>query len=140
MPMNCTSATWIRHSQLYDSGDYTTEFMVKGKSVCREVWLLIHSINKEWLRRLFSQFRDGAVEVEHGNKDTKKPSQRSTDRIAWLEFFDFCVGQYYPTTELEDYTSTFLLLPLLDCHSSTQFSVITFRSPRAKIHQQPEIL
>ena len=25
-----------------------TEFMVKGKLVCREVWLLIHSINKEW--------------------------------------------------------------------------------------------
>ena len=64
------------HSQLQDSGQYKTEFFVKGKSVCREAWLLIHSINKEWFRRLFLTFKDGAVELEHGNKGQKKPSRR----------------------------------------------------------------
>lgn len=46
------------HSQVDHSGDYMTEFMVKGKSVCREVWLLIHSINKEWFRKLFNKFKE----------------------------------------------------------------------------------
>ena len=36
------------YSEVDYSGGYMTEFMVKGKSVCREVWLLIHSMNKEW--------------------------------------------------------------------------------------------
>lgn len=48
------------------------EFMVKGKLVCREVWLLIYSINKEWFRRLFNKFKEGVVEVEYGNKGIKK--------------------------------------------------------------------
>lgn len=92
------------HSQVDDSGDYVTEFMVKGKLVFREAWLLIHSSHKEWFRRLFSKFREGAVEVEHGNKGAKKPSQRTADCIAWLHLFVSCVGQYQP-----DNTSAFML-------------------------------
>ena len=56
------------YSRVEDSGDYVTEFMVKGKSVCREAWLLIQSVSKEWFRRLFKKFKEGAVKVEHGNK------------------------------------------------------------------------
>lgn len=124
------------HSQVDYSGDYMTEFMVKGKSVCREVWLLIHSINKEWFRRLFNKFKEGAVEVEHGNKGTKKPSQRTTDCIAWLQFFVSCVGQYQPDNKTIHLPSYFIascvkrtslsILPLLDCHSSTQSFMTTF--------------
>lgn len=100
------------HSQVDYSGDYVTEFMVKGKSVCREVWLLIHSINKEWFRRLFNKFKEGAVEVEHGNKGNKKPSQRTTDCIAWLQFFISCVGQYQPDNKTIHLPSCFTRLSI----------------------------
>lgn len=100
------------HSQVDYSGDYMTEFMVKGKSVCREVWLLIHSINKKWFRRLFNKFKEGAVEVEHGSKGTKKPSQRTTDCIAWLQFFVSCVGQYQPDNKTIHLPSCFTRLSI----------------------------
>ena len=125
------------HSQVDYSGDYMTEFMVKGKSVCREVWLLIHSINKEWFRRLFNKFKEGAVKVEHGNKGTKKPqivllgysssfpvldSTSQTIRLFiclhvsqdWA-FIDGCVKRI-----------SLSILLLLDCRSSTQSFMTTF--------------
>ena len=56
------------YSRVEDSGDYVTEFMVKGKSVCREAWLLIQSFSKEWFRGLLKKFKEDAVKVEHENK------------------------------------------------------------------------
>lgn len=38
------------HSRVEDCGEYMTEFIVKGRAVCREAWLLIHNMNKEWFR------------------------------------------------------------------------------------------
>ena len=47
------------HSQINDSGEYETEFFVRGKSVCREAWLLAllaHNMNKETFRRILNKF------------------------------------------------------------------------------------
>ena len=46
------------HSQINDSGEYETEFFVRGKSVCREAWLLAHNVNKETFRRILNKFKD----------------------------------------------------------------------------------
>lgn len=112
------------HSRVEDSGDYVTEFMVKGKSVCREAWLLIHSVSKEWFRRLFNKFKEGAVKVEHGNKGVKKPSQRSTECIAWLEFFVSCVGQYQPDNKAIHLPSCFTRLSIYQrlCEENKSFN------------------
>ena len=69
------------HSRMEDSGEFLTEFIVKGKKVCREAWLLIHNINKEWFRRHLKKFQEGAVEVEHGNKNKKRPTKRGLQTV-----------------------------------------------------------
>lgn len=58
----------FENSNMGDSGEYLIEFKVKGRIICREVWLLIYSINKEWFRRYFNRFKEGVVVVEYGNK------------------------------------------------------------------------
>ena len=101
------------HSKVEDLGEFNTEFIVKGKSVCREAWLLIHKISKEWYRRQYQKFKEGAIEVEHGNKELKKSSQRSTECIAWLEFFISCVGaQYQPDKKTIHLPSCFTRLSI----------------------------
>ena len=112
------------HSRVEDSGNDVTEFIVKGKSVCKEACLLIHSVNKEWFRRLFNKFQKGAVEVEHGNKGVKKPSQRTTDCIAWLEFFVSCVGQYQPDNKTIHLPSCFTRLSIYQrfCEENKSFN------------------
>ena len=59
------------NSRIEDSGTFLTEFVVKEKKVCREALFLIHNINKEWFLRHLNKFKEGAVEVEPGNKNKK---------------------------------------------------------------------
>lgn len=94
------------------------------RTVCREAWLLIHSLNKEWFRRVFNKFKEGAVEVEHGNKGQKKPSQKSKDCIAWLQFFVSCVGQYQPDNKTIHLPSCFTRLSVYQrmCEENESFS------------------
>ena len=100
------------HSKVEDSGDYSTEFIVKGKSVCREAWLLIHNMSNEWYRRQIHKFKEGTLEVQHGNKGLKKQSQRCKDCIAWLDFFISCVGQYQPDKKTIHLPSCFTRLSI----------------------------
>jgi len=112
------------HSKKCDLCEFITEFIVKGKSVCREAWLLIHSVNKEWFRRMFNKFKEGAVEVEHGNLGQKKPSQKTTDCIAWLQFFVSCVGQYQPDNKTIHLPSCFTRLSIYQrmCEENSSFN------------------
>lgn len=115
------------HSRIEDSGAYITEFIVKGRSVCREAWLLIHNMNKEWYRRQFNKFKEGAIELEHGNKSHKKPSQRSKDCIAWLEFFVSCVGQYQPDNQTIHLPSCFTRLSIYKrmCEENQSYNTLS---------------
>ena len=112
------------HCQPYDSGEFITEFFAKGKSICREAWLLIHNVNREWFRRIFNKFKQGSVEVEHGNLGQKKPSQKTTDCIAWLQFFVSCVGQYQPDNKTIHLPSCFTRLSIYQrmCEENTSFN------------------
>jgi len=112
------------HSRVEDSGEYVTEFIVRGRSVCREAWLLIHNMNKEWYRRTLNKFKEGAVEVEHGNKSKKKPSERNKGCIAWLEFFVSCVGQYQPDKKTIHLPSCFTKLSIYQrmCEENRSFN------------------
>ena len=69
-------------------------------------------MNKEWFRRHFNKFKEGAVKVEHGNKYKKKPTQRNADCIAWLQFFVACVGQYQPDKKTIHLPSCFTKLSI----------------------------
>ncbi|XP_068669901.1 uncharacterized protein [Montipora foliosa] len=112
------------HCQSCDSGEFITEFFAKGKSICREAWLLIHNVNREWFRRIFNKFKEGTVEVEHGNLGQKKPSQKTTDCIAWLQFFVSCVGQYQPDNKTIHLPSCFTRLSIYQrmCEENTSFN------------------
>jgi len=82
------------HSQINDSGEYETEFFVRGKSVCREAWLLAYNINKETFRRIRHKFKDGVFEHHNKGKNTVMP--KTAECIAWLQFFITSVGDYQP--------------------------------------------
>lgn len=84
------------HTQINDSGEYDTEFFVRGKHVCREAWLLAHQMNKETFRRIHLKFKDGVLVSEHGNKGRKTVMSKTSDCIAWLQFFINSVGDHQP--------------------------------------------
>lgn len=84
------------HCPVPKSGEYDTEFFVKGKRVCREAWLLAHQLNKETFRRIHQKFKDGVLVSEHGNKGRKQVMAKTSDCIAWLQFFINCVGDHQP--------------------------------------------
>ena len=100
------------HSKGDDSGGYVTEFVVKGKQVCKEVWVLVHDIKKETFRRIYGEFQNGTVNIEHGNLGIKRPTEKTKDCIAWLEFFINCVGQHQPDQTTIHLPSCFSVLSI----------------------------
>ena len=85
-----------KHSKIEVSGGIETKFVIGGRVVCKHAWLLAHDIKPETFRRIYSDFQKGIVHIEHGNLGSKRPSQKTKDCIAWLQFFVSCVGQYQP--------------------------------------------
>ena len=62
--------------------------------------------------------------MEHGKKGVNKPSQRSTDCIAWLEYFVSCVGQYQPDNKAIHLPSCFTPLSIYQrlCEENKSFN------------------
>ena len=75
---------------------YETQFMIRGKVVCREAWILAHNISKETFRTYYNKFKDGAVEVEHGNTGKKQVMAKTADCTAWMHFFFHAIGDSQP--------------------------------------------
>ena len=84
------------HTDVNCDGDLVTTFLVKGKPICKDAWLIIYDLKKDTFNRLSTQFKEGVVQVEHGHTGTKWTTQKTKDYIAWLEFFVGCVGQHQP--------------------------------------------
>lgn len=84
------------HSSVNETGKFCTQFIIQGKPVCRESWLLIHDIKKGTFSNLYEKVKAGVVCVEHGNVGLKKPTKKTKDCIAWLEFSISCVGKHQP--------------------------------------------
>lgn len=70
--------------------------LCERKKVCREAWLLAHQMNKETFRRIHLKFKDGVLVSEHGNKGRKTVMSKTSDCIAWLQFFINSVGDHQP--------------------------------------------
>ncbi|KXJ06166.1 hypothetical protein AC249_AIPGENE6286, partial [Exaiptasia diaphana] len=88
-----------QHGKLDDSGEYyEVEFVFKGKHVCREAWLLAHNVSKSSFRRVMAKFKEGAVQVEHGNKGRRTVRDKTGQCIAWLEYFFKTIGDFQPTS------------------------------------------
>ena len=84
------------HTRISESGEYETEFFVKGKRVCRESWLLAHQMNKETFRRLKKKLKEGVLVSEHGNKGKRAVLTKTSDCVARLQFSVDSVGDYQP--------------------------------------------
>ena len=96
-----------QHSQLSESGEVNTEFFVRGRSVCREVWLLTHNLSRKSFRRIMTKFKEGATMVEHGNTGRRSMMSKTAECIAWLQFFVGCVGDHQPDNGLIHLPSCF---------------------------------
>ena len=64
--------------------------------MCHEAWLLAHNLSKDRFRRILKKSTDGAIMVEHGNKEKKSVMNKTAECIAWLQFFVNCVGDHQP--------------------------------------------
>ena len=96
-----------QHSQLGESGEFETEFFVRGRSVCREAFLLAHNLSRESFRRIMNKFKQGATMVEHGNMGRRSVMGKTAECIAWLQFFINCVGDHQPDNGLIHLPSCF---------------------------------
>jgi len=85
-----------KHSKHAINGGIDTKFIIGGKVVCKASWLLAHDIKTETFRQIYSEFQKGILHIEYGNVGHRKPSKKTKDCIAWLEFFVSCVGQHQP--------------------------------------------
>ncbi|XP_032217810.1 uncharacterized protein LOC5517433 [Nematostella vectensis] len=87
------------HSKLNDSGEFETEFMIRGKIVCKEAWLLACNVSRSSFSRVAKQYKDGVVVVQHGNKGKKGIMAKTADCIAWLQFFIGSIGDNQPDSK-----------------------------------------
>ena len=104
--------TYLHKHSKFVTGGYQTEFFAAGRKVCKDAWLLIHDLKKDTFRRIYSEFQKGTLHIEHGNWGIKRPSQKTKDCIAWLEFFVNCVGQHQPDQSSIHLPSCFSLLSI----------------------------
>lgn len=85
-----------KHSKPVTSGGIETKFFAGGKSVCKQAWLLAHDVKPDTFQWIYKEFRKGVVRIEHGNLGNKRPTKKTKDCIAWLDFFVNCVGHHQP--------------------------------------------
>lgn len=85
-----------QYSVLKEAGDYDVNFIIKGKPVCREAWLLAYNLPKNSFWRLMSKFKEGATKLEHGNKGKKSIMAKTGECIAWLQYFFTTIGDHMP--------------------------------------------
>ena len=130
--IGCLSNHW----QPCNLGEFITEFFAKGESISRKAWLLIHNVNREWFRKIFINFKQGSVKVEHGNLSQKKPPQKPTDCIVWLHFLVSCVSQYQPDNKTIHLPPCFTQLSMSQrtCEENTLSSTLSplFTCPYSK--------
>ena len=100
------------HSKLNESGEFETEFMVRGKIVCKEAWLLACNVSKRSFSRVAKQYKDGVVVVQHGNKGRKRVMAKTADCIVWLQFFIGSIGDNQPDSKTIHLPSCFSIVDI----------------------------
>ena len=100
------------HSKLNESGEFETEFMVRGKIVCKEALLLACNVSKRSFSRVAKQYKDGVVVVQHGNKGRKRVMAKTADCIVWLQFFIGSIGDNQPDSKTIHLPSCFSIVDI----------------------------
>ena len=98
-----------KHSKPAIDGRTETKYIVGGTIVSKCAWLQAHNIKAETFRRVYMEFEEGVMHIEHGNLGSKKLSKKTKDCIAWLEFFVDSVGQHQPDLSVIHIPSCFSL-------------------------------
>ena len=72
--------------------ELTNVFHLKGKLVCKQAWLVIHGINPNRLNRVWNDYVKCSELYTHGNKGSKKLTQKTSECLAWLNFQVNAIG------------------------------------------------
>lgn len=72
--------------------ELTNVFHLKGKLVCKQAWLVIHGINPNRLNRVWNDYVKCSELYTHGNKGSKKLTQKTSECLAWLNFLVNAIG------------------------------------------------
>ncbi|CAB4044819.1 Hypothetical predicted protein, partial [Paramuricea clavata] len=94
------------------SGTTTTVFQVRGQPVCKEAWILIHGINRRRFDRINHDFKTGSELYVHGNSGLKRPTAKTSECTAWLNFLVNAIGDQQPDSGKVHLPSCFTKLAL----------------------------
>ena len=84
----------------------------REEKFARKHGYLFMILKRKPLGECIGQFQKGAVNVEHGHLGIKRPTEKTKDCIAWLEFFVNCVGQHQPDQKTIHLPSCFTILSI----------------------------
>ena len=89
----------IADNSSINDGNFVTQFNVGGSKVCRTAFQIVYSIPPKSLSRAITFVRNGERVVEHGNKGTKKPSEKVLNAMSWMSQYFKLVGDKMPNNE-----------------------------------------
>ena len=92
--------------------DEETHFHVKGRTVCKEVWLRIHNMNVKRFNAIANDFKNGSEFYRHGNKGSVKRTVKTSECCAWISFFVNAIGDQQPDSDKIHLPSCFTKLNL----------------------------
>ena len=87
-------------------------FHVKGKTVCKQAWLLVHNINDKRFNAIVRDFINGSELYQHGNTGKVRKSMKTSECSAWLNFFVNAIGDQQPDSGKIHLPSCFTKLSL----------------------------
>lgn len=114
------------HSKVNESGEYETDFIIRGKPVCQKARVTAHDMTKDTFWPLYNLFKNGVTVVEHGIKGRNSLMQTTKECIAWLEFFVHPIGDHQPDRKVIHLPSCF---SRLDVFKKMQEENTQFRQP-----------
>ena len=92
--------------------DSMTTFLVKGKPVCKQAWLLTNSISGRRFSSIFCDFRKGSELYQHGNRGTTRYARTTSACLAWINFLVNAIGDQQPDSGKVHLPSCFSKLSL----------------------------
>ncbi|XP_070539540.1 uncharacterized protein [Ptychodera flava] len=73
-----------------------TDFRILGKPVCVKAWREMHNISQKRYENCVRMYKDGVINVVHGNADQIKMKSKTTMALTWMRFLFERIGDWMP--------------------------------------------
>lgn len=73
-----------------------SKLFVFGKPVCEKAWCSLYNVSEWRFKLCLRLFRQGVVNVAHGNLHSKRVSSKTTRSLAWMRYLFERIGDWMP--------------------------------------------